>query len=97
MAAVTARLPTGTPLPGTSSAAAEPFEVEADGLGAVDELGVLFVELEVPTRAERAGTSLKLAATELPLVQAEPGVVLAPATKLTAAHFATVSHGGLHS
>lgn len=85
MAAVTARLPSGTPLPGTSNAAAAPLEVEAEGLGAVDELGV-FVELEVPTREARAGTSLKLALTELPLVQAEPGEVLAPATKLTAAH-----------
>ncbi len=87
MAAETARLPIGRPPPRTSNEAAELPEVEAEGFAEVAELGegVVEVEFELPTRDESAGTVLKLALTEVPLVQ-EPGDVLAPATKLTAAH-----------
>ncbi len=50
------------------------------------ELGEAVDEAELPTREASAGTLLKLALTELPLVQEDPSVVLAPETKLTAAH-----------
>jgi hypothetical protein len=47
--------------------------------GGLDSVG------EPSSRAVRAGSSWKLALTELPLVH-EPGDVLVPETKLTAAH-----------
>jgi len=90
MAAVATRLPTGELPPATKNEEAALLEVEAAAVGEVVELrlelGVVELELESPTRAARAGTVLKSAVME-PLVHDEPGVVLAPETKLTAAHW----------
>lgn len=88
MAAETTILPMGRLSPRTSEPAAELPELVAAGLGEVVELGepVEGLEFEFPTRDARAGTVLKFAVA-VPLVQEEPGVVLAPETKLTAAHW----------
>jgi hypothetical protein len=99
MTAETVRLPIGRLLPPTSEEAADLLDVEAAGLGLVVELEPEpevvepLEDAELPTRDASAGTLLKLALTELPLVQEEPGVVLAPATKLTAAHWQQQSAG----
>lgn len=73
---MTARLPIGRPLPRTINAGAALPEVDWEGPG--------LVVVEASRRGVRFGSSLKSAVTD-PLLQ-ELGEVLAPETKLTAAH-----------